>query len=223
MTRPILRIELPDAERGRAPATIRRWDKLQRKLRNPKLTPKEREIVMAELHQIEAMPAARANEAWAKAALAESAELARCRGERVTDDGNTRRFLDRDPLVSLARSGKITADQLETGLAVRDLYDRRREGMGTGEFTGMPGAAHNHEAFVLRGFTRARATAMVVRVEMAVHDACRHEPAALTMLRAICEDGLPITSGGKGRNTERNAGAFALALDVAETVLRRQA
>lgn len=217
------RIDLPDDERGRAPDTIKRFDRLQRKLANPKLTAKERDAVLAELAQIENAPSRRSDEAWSRTATTESVALATLRGEHVTAEGSAWRVLDRDPLLSLARTGKITADQLETGQKVRDLYDRRAEDAGAREFDGMPSSAHNHEAFIVRAFTRAKACEMVGRIERVVAIRCIAEPASLTMLRVVCERGLSVTSQGKGRAFDRNAAALALALDIADDVLQRRA
>lgn len=219
---PRLRIELPDDERGRAPDTIRRFEKLQRKLLNPKLTPKERDAVLAELRQIETAPATRADDAWARSAVSESEKLAEARGETVADDKGIRRIMDRDPLLTLARSGKITADQMEVGEKVRDLYDRRAEALASVPFSGMPGAAHNHEAFVARAYSRAKATEMVDRIERKVFE--RYQLGAVEVLRAICRDGRALrTMSPNGRTFDRNAVALGKALDLADLVLRRQA
>lgn len=217
-----LRIELPDDERGRSPETIRRFETLQRKLANPKITDKARKAALAELEQIERAPAQRADAAWARTAVQEVEDLATARGETVVEDrSGVRRILDRDPLVSLARTGRISPEQLETGQYVRELYDRRAEEAGAREYTGMPGAAHNHEAFIVRAHTRAKACEMLGRIERAV--AMRCKPPALDMLRAVCERGFSIRSqSAGGRSFDRNAAALGTALDAADRVLRRQ-
>jgi hypothetical protein len=219
MTDPRIRIALPDDERGRAPDTIRRFERLQRKLANPKTPAKERDAILAELEQIERAPLDRADAAWSRAAIGETEALARARGETVASDRGLRRVLDRDPLLSLARSGHLKPDQLEVGQLVRDLYDRRAEGAGAIEYTGMPSASHNHEAFVARAYARAKACAMLGRIERQVAARCR--PPALTMLRVVCERGHSIRSQASGGKAfERNAAGLAAALDVADDVLK---
>jgi hypothetical protein len=138
------------------------------------------------------------------------------------DRSGVKRILDRDPLLSLARSSKITPEQLETGQEVRELYDRRGEDAGAMEYTGMPSGGHNHEHFVAKRFERAKACEMIGRIERAVAVNCSAEPASLTMLRVVCERGMSVTSQGKGRAFDRNAAALAKALEVADDVLRRR-
>jgi len=216
-----LRIELPDEERGRSPDVVKRFDRLQRKLIHPKLTKKERDVALAELEQIEEAPKRRAEASRDRAAAEEAERLAAGRGE---DPGSvTPGFrIDRDPLAILAARSHLTPEQLRTGEAVRDLYERRAEQAGAVEYTGMPGSAHNHEAFVAKGAERAFACADLGRIERQVAIRCSAEPVCLTMLRVVCERGLPVSSQGAGRAMGRNIRALARALDIADLVLRKQ-
>jgi len=223
-----LAIALPEHERGRSEDHVRRLEILNRRLAKPlpkgdRKAEKAREADLAERDALEALPSIKADQRWQREALAETEALAAQRGEAITEDrAGVRRIMDRDPLLSLARSGHITPDQLEVGQRVRELYDSRASDAGAMEYTGLPGAAHDHERFVANRFSRAKASAMVVRIEMAVHVNCSAEPACLVMLRAICERGVSANSQGEGRALDKNRLAFARALDVADAVLRRQ-
>jgi hypothetical protein len=217
------RIELPRAERGRSPEEIRRFDKLLKKLQRTDLSLDERTALIAKVAALEAEPADYAESEWRRQALAETEALAAARGEQVAaEKAGVKRLLDRDPLLSLARTGKITPEQLETGTEVRDLYDSRAQDAGAMEYTGMPSGGHNHERFVGVRYSRAKASAMIGRIERQVAIICAAEPMALTMMRVVLERGMPATSQGKGRAFERNVTALGRALDVAEDVLRRR-
>lgn len=218
-----LAIELPAHERGRGDADILRFDRLQAKLKRGDLTPKQREAALKERDRMERAPEETADKEWRERAIGETEALAAQRGEAIAEDkAGVRRILDRDPLLNLARAGHITADQLEVAQRVRELYDSRASDAGAMEYTGLPGAAHDHERFVANRFSRAKASAMVVRIERAIAINCSAEPACLTMLRVICERGMSANSQGEGRALDRNRQSFARALDVADAVLRRQ-
>jgi hypothetical protein len=184
-----------------------------------KTVEEQREEDLRRRDDLEREISARAEERQRMIALAETDLLAAGRGEEVQVEQNgMRRILDRDPLLSLARIGKLTPDQLETGQEVRDLYDRRAEDAGGTEYTGMPsGGSRDH---VGRGYLRAKACEMIGRIERIV--AIKAEPVSLVMIRVVCERGMSVTSQGKGRAFERNAAALAKALDVADDVLRRR-
>lgn len=216
-----LKVELPDHERGRSPSDVKRLERIQRKLAAPDLDAKDRDELIEEMVQIERAPADWAESEWLRKASEETQALAEARGEEIGEERRgLKRVLDRDPLLSLARAGHLTPLQLDTGTDVRELYDSRRSDAGAIEYTGMPGSAHDHEKFVANRYTRAKASAMLGRIERAVALACAAEPACLVMLRAVCERGLSATSQGKGRAFERNCAALAQALDVADDVLR---
>lgn len=223
-----LAIELPAHERGRSQDDIKRLDILNRRIARPlpkgdKRAEKEREAHIAERDTLERRPLVVADGKWARAANDETTALAEARGETIAEDkSGVRRILDHDPLLSLARSDHLTPEQLDVGLEVRQLYDSRAQDAGAMEYTGMPGAAHDHERFIASRFTRAKASEFIGRIERAVAVHCSAEPACLVALRAVCERGWPMVSMGKGRLFERNCVAFARALDVADAVLRRR-
>jgi len=223
------RVELPDHERGMDPKDAHRFGILRARLDRPASArgrlsaDKAREADVAEIEAIATRYANRGERAALRAGIASTDALAQARGETVSEDAaGVKRIMDRDPLLSLARGGHITPDQLEVGQRVRELYDGRAQDAGAMEYTGMPGAAHDHEKFVATRFARAKTSAMLIRIEKAVHVNCSAAPACLTMLRVVCERGQTIRSQGGGRQLERNYRAFARALDVADAVLRRQ-
>ena len=225
------RISLPDEERGRSAYDLERLDRINAKLLRgykPRkgeggTVEEQREADLRARESLENEIKGRTAERERLRSAAEADILAAARGEEVvTDTAGVRRVLDRDPLLSLARVGKLTPDQLETGQEVRDLYDLRATDAGAMEYTGMPGGGHDHERFVANRFTRAKACEMLGRIERAVAVKCSAEPAALAMIRAICERGMSLTSQGRGRAYERNATALAKALDVADDVLKRR-
>lgn len=223
------RIELPDTERGRSDYDLRRLDAINARLARGykaakgKTADEQREEDLKRREELEREILDKAERKRDQEARAEAEALAAARGETVAAErSGVRRILDRDPLLSLARSGKITADQLETGQEVRDLYDRRGEDAGAMEYTGMPGGGHDHERFVAKRFERAKACELIGRIERAVAVNLSAEPAALTMLRVVCERGMTVNSQGEGRAYARNAAALARALDVADDVLRRR-
>lgn len=226
-----LAIELPSHERGRSPEEIRQLDRLNRRLTanayqstRGSSAAEKREADLRAREHIERGPTERLEEATVAAGIAESEALAEARGEVIGFEGaGIRRVLDRDPLLRLANSGHLTPEQLDTGRTLADLYDARAQDLGAMEYNGMPSGAHDHERFVAKRFTRAKASEMLGRVERAVAINCSAEPACLTMLRAVCERGMSVTSQGTGRGYARNLAAIARALDVAEAVLCRRA
>lgn len=229
---PTGRVSLPDEERGRSEYDLKRLDAINaRLLRGYKprkgaggSIEEQREADLRRRDELEREISDRADERRRLVAEAEATVLAAGRGEEVeTEKSGVRRILDRDPLLSLARSGKLTPQQLETGQEVRDLYDLRSVDAGAMEYTGLPSGAHNHERFVAKRFERAKACEMIGRIERAIAVRMSAEPAALVMIRVVCERGMTVTSQGKGRAFDRNAAALGRALDLAEDVLRRRA
>lgn len=226
---PADRVTLPDNERGRSEYDLKRLDRINARLargykpHRGKTVEEQREEDLRRRAELEREISHKAEEQARLLAEAESDILAAKRGETVeVERSGLRRVLERDPLLSLARVGKLTAQQLETGQEVRDLYDLRAADAGAVEYTGMPSVTHNHEWFVAKRFERAKACEMVGRIERTVAVKLTAEPVALAMIRAVCERGHSLTSQGKGRAYERNAKALARALDVAEDVLRRR-
>lgn len=224
------RATLPEEERGRSAYDLKRLDAINARLtrgykpQRGKTAEEQREDDLRRRDALEREISDRAEERRRLLADAEATILAAGRGETVeTEKSGLRRVLDRDPLLSLARSGKLTAQQLETGQEVRDLYDLRSADAGAAEFTGMPSGRHDHERFVAKRFERAKACEMIGRIERAIAVRMSAEPAALVMIRVVCERGMTVTSQGKGRAFDRNAAALGRALDLAEDVLRRRA
>lgn len=220
-----VKIELPDDQRGRSEFDLKRLDVLNARLakgsvRRGKLSAEEsREADLKERQGLERATDVKAEQKWARGAAAESAARATASGAQVSEDKNgVKRILDSDPLAGLTW---LTTDQFEAGRVMRDCYLRRGEDAGAMEFTGMPGAAHDHERFVGSRFLRAKATNIVARTEIAVALDCRHEPAALAMLRAVCGEGKTLTSQGRGRAYDRNCKALAMALEIADSVIKR--
>ena len=225
-----LKIELPDGERGRSEYDIKELDRINARLTAntyrasaASTAAEKREYDLRRREELERRPEARADQQWQRDAQAETENLAAGRGEQVAaDKAGVKRILDRDPLLSLARVGKITPDQLETGLEVRLLYERRAEDVGAIDYAAAAsGSAHDNDKFVKARLAKAKACELLGRVERIV--AMKAEPNALALLRAICERGLTLTSQGRGRAYERNAAHFARALDVADDVLKRRA
>lgn len=225
-----LKIELPEEERGRSAYDLERLDRINARLergykrKGNQSAEEQREEDLRRREDLENEIRRKTEERQRLEDMAQADMLAAARGEEVaTDRSGIRRVLDRDPLLSLARVGKLSPEQLETGQEVRELYDRRAEDAGAMEYTGMPSGGHDHERFVGKRFERAKACEKIGRIERVVAINCSTEPACLTMLRIVCERGLSVTSQGKGRAFERNASALARALDVADDVLRRRA
>lgn len=227
---PTDRVTLPDEERGRSARDLERLDQINARLLRgyqPKrgeggTVEEQREKDLKAREALEHEIIHRADQKLDALRAQETERLAEARGEEIGSERGMKRILDRDPLLSLARAGHLTPDQLETGQEVRDLYDRRGEDASAMEYTGMPGGGHNHEHFVGKRFERAKACEMIGRMERKVAELCTNEPACLTMIRVVCERGMSVTSQGKGRAFERNAAALARGLDVADDVLRRR-
>jgi len=220
---------LPDHERGRGEFDLRELDKINARLtRNAYVSTSQstaaekREADLKRREELEFKPVRNAEAKAVRDGLAETEALAESRGETVSDDAGMRRILDRDPLLSLARGGHLTPDQLETGQTVRNLYDSRAADAGAMDYEATRGGAHNNDRFVKQRLDKAKASEMLGRIERAVAIHCSAEPACLVMLRAICERGATITSQGTGRAYARNCKAIARALDVAEAVLARR-
>ena len=221
--RPMPKIELPDHERGMSLHDIRRFDRASSRLARVDLSPRQREIALRERETLETGPRVARDAADIAAGISETEALARGRGEATeTDRAGVKRMIDRDPLLTIARAGRLSEVQLDTAQTLRLLYERRAEDAGSAPFTGMPGGGHDHERFISVRFTRAKATEMLGRVERRVSIECSAEPVCLMMVRVVCERGFTIRSQGGGRQLDRNYQAFARALDVADRVLRRQ-
>lgn len=243
-----LKIELPDGERGRSEFDIKDLDRINARLTanayrasGGVTAAEKREADLVRRDELERRPQARADQQWQRDSQAETEALAAGRGEQVAaDKAGVKRILDRDPLLSLVRAGAMSPDQLEAGLAVRELYEIRRGDAASVEFDGAPGAAHDHERFIANRYTRAKTTLPVGQLETALLSghfrlrsgalcvvrcwpalkAAGMEPhVTLHALRWVCCENNTLTSMGRGRAYERNRKALCWALDVAGEVL----
>ena len=221
------KIELPDVERGRSEWDLKRLDTLNARLAQPykprrgRTAEQQRESDLAARAELESRDGGRSKTRRIREAVAETIALAEARGEKVTEfRAGVSRILSRDPLWSLFLRGHLVVAQFNTGIEIRGLYAKRTEDLSTPEPTGLPSAKHDNGRFVAQRARRAVSTERIGRIELAVAGQCKDEPACLTMLRAICERDLSLSSQGEGRAFQRNARAFARALDVAADVPR---
>lgn len=242
-----LKIELPEEERGRSAYDIARLDRINARLARGykalrgKTVEEQREEDLRRRDDLEREISARAEERQRMIALAETDLLAAGRGEEVQVEQNgMRRILDRDPLLSLARSGALTNEQFEAGLAVRELYDLRMGDAASAPFDGTPAGTHDHERFVGNRFLRAKATVPTAQLEIAIlngHFRTRDgalfmlegwpamrkagmEPnISLRVLRWVCGEHKTLSSLGQGRAYDRNRRGLCWALDLASEVL----
>lgn len=243
-----LRVHLPDAERGRSEMDIARFDKAVAALLNPReaLTEVQQKERLRAIADIEAEPHRRRDATWLEDAQAETARLAQAREEDVERAPTGRiSVTSRDPLLSLLRAGHLTTDQYDTGVEVRDMYERRSEGLGS-QMDGIGGGSsptYDNRPAVRRGIQRAKALLRIVRIESAVltgtfraddaklidvegwrelfADRKATPEVALGMFRWVCEHGNSIRSASSGSTSfDRNATALARALDVANVVIR---
>jgi hypothetical protein len=151
-------------------------------------------------------------------------------GEKIIgDDGlpvlaseraRARRANDRDPLKSLFKADRLTREQHETGQTVADLYRARSEGLGSqmDAIRTVSSPSRDNSAAIFNGVQRGIKLQRLGKIELAVATKCRAEPAALAMLRAVCGEGMSLSSQGEGRAFERNLTALKMALDVARKV-----
>ncbi len=218
-------IELPESERGFDPAQIARYDKARAMLLQTrvKLSEEQREGYARTIAKIEANRREWLDKTWREGASSETASLARARGEEVEASGSGNlRVVTRDPLISLARKGHLTAEQYDLAVTIRDLYEVRSAGLGSqmGGIGSASSPTYDNSPSVFYGVQRGKALQRLGRIEIAVSLQCRLEngqidPNGLAMLRAVCGEGKSLSSQGEGRALERNAASLARALDVA--------
>lgn len=211
-----IRSELPEAERGRSGDELKRLAHLDARIANPAISKAKREAAETERERLITAPQARAEQAWRDQATQETVDLAQARGEdvEVAKSGKVR-VRTRDPLLSLLDGGHLTAEQYDTGLTLRDLYERRSEGLGSqmGAIGGTSSPTYDNSKAVFAGVQRAKAINHLAFVEARI--VVRLDVNALTLMRVVCERQLPLSCQGKGRAFERNAKTLAKALDVA--------
>lgn len=218
-------IELPESERGFDPAQVARYDKARAMLTQArvKLTDEQRKGYAQTIAKIEANRLAWLEKTWQESASSETASLARARGEDVETGGSGNlRVVSRDPLISAARCGHLTAEQYDIAVTIRDLYEARSAGLGSqmGGIGSASSPTYDNSPSVFYGIQRGKALQRLGRIEIAVALNCKLENGqidvnGLTMLRAVCGHGKSLSSQGEGRAMERNAASLARALDVA--------
>jgi hypothetical protein len=224
------RIELPDAERGRDERDLRLLDEINARLDKPPVrrsgmsAEKAREADLRARAALERKPYAKAEEDAVKAGIEEAAQLAEARGEDVDRPANSNKLdiRSRDSLRNLLNAGKLTHDQYDTGAQLREAYERR-DTLGSQMSgllaTGSP--TYDNSAAVFYGVQTAKALARISVIEREVAIQCRTEPAALQMLREVVGLGKAITAFGRSDSVlERHTKALAMALDVADAVIR---
>lgn len=223
--KPKLKIHLPDHERGLSVADIRRIDQLKQRIARPEIKPAKREAAKQELERLEAARLRAIEDRWIGEAIEETQTLALARGEVVDTLKSGRMWIvSRNPILSLSRlpSPALSAEQTDAGYALIAYYEARSESLGSqmGAIDTPSGGAHDNDRFVHMHGARAKKLQRLGTIERAVAMECRHEPAALQMLRGVCGEGKSLSSYGSGRNYERNLKALKMALDVADAVIR---
>jgi hypothetical protein len=210
------RSELPSAERGRSLEDVRRMDRLLARLARKDLKKDQRDAAERELARLEMAPHDAAEANWRESMIGETTALEAARGHTVERGRSGAVRIDRCPILRLLRCGKLTAEQFDTAMNIRDLYDARSEGIGSqlGAVNSGSGA-HNNNAFVLAKLQRAKALQKLGAIERRVALECRDEPACLQMLRAVVGERVSLSALGEGRAFERHAKALARALDAA--------
>lgn len=224
------KIELPDAERGRDQRDLDRLNVLNARLAKP-AKPRGRMSAddaraadLAERDELERRPIRQAERQWERDAAAETIKLAEARGEEVERAPSGKiNIWTRDSLRNLLNAGKLTVDQYETGMKLREAYERRDAGLGS-QMDGIGGAGsptYDNSASVFYGVQTGKALARLSVIEREVAIQCRHEPAALQMLREIVGRGKAVRDFGRTPSVfDRHAKALAMALDVADAVIR---
>lgn len=241
---PLGRVSLPDEERGRSEYDLKRLDQINARLlrgyknRKDATADDQREADLRRRDELERELSRRSEERRLAQALAETEELAQARGAKVeTDKAGVRRILDHDPIAALTW---LSNDQDAAAKAIRDAYEMRSTDAGALEYTGMPRGQHDHERFVAKRYERAAATMLIEQVATAImagvfrskrgaiilvrtharFEAEKVAPhVALSLIRAVCGQGMTLTSQGAGRAYARNQKALALGLDVAHEVI----
>jgi hypothetical protein len=121
----------------------------------------------------------------------------------------------RDGLLTLAKSGGLTATQLTAARTYRFLYEQAGRGAGLGsQLDDKPRAKRStSHSIVAAGLYRAYVGVHLTRIERAVMLVDR-TGRQLSVLRAVAGEGRTINSLGKGgKGREQRTKALALALD----------
>lgn len=217
-------MELPAGERGRSKEELKLWDRRRSALLNPNLalSDEQKQSKVTGMAQIEAAPKVQADADWLRDSTAETIALANARGEEVSDKAGRKMINTRDSLLNLINAGKIDEPQAATGRFCRDCYEARSGGLGATTYGDAGGGGHDHEAFVVRGFERAKMTEVIAYVERFIAITHRAEPVVLQMFRAVLRDNIAITAFGTGEATRiRNTAALVSALESAAIGIQR--
>lgn len=218
-------MQLPTDLQGMPAEKVALWDALKEQADNPALSMRKRLLAKQRMVLMEAERRSdRANESIAvQDGIEESVWLHEGRGDQVTFKRNGGVIVESHrPLLQLLRGGKITPDQEQAGIAMVDYYEARRRGIGSqlGHFREV-GGGHDNDRMVWSMVQLAKKTKRVEMIEREVAMKCR-DPAALQMMRWVCDRGESVRAMGGGRAYERHCIALSAALQVADAIIRGQ-
>lgn len=177
-----------------------------------------KDIAKGKIERIDRGRRNRADAVWRRGAMAETADLARARGEEVEDGGGLLRITSRDGLHRLRTLGHITDSHLQVALLYRAGYEARGADLKAQTIGDSSGGGHDNDAYVAVRLQRAKLLAFVARVDRAVALGCISNPMALRLLRSVAGEGTAITVWGHGRALARNREAIVAALEIAKAV-----
>lgn len=218
------------------------------KPRNGKTAEEARMIDLRERDAIETAPHVKAERDAVLAGLKEAAQLAKDRGETVEEDAVGRLHIrSRDSLQNLANAGKLTAEQVSAGRKLRTCYENRGDGLGsalTNIRTMGTSPTYDNRKAVWAGLKRGEEGILIGQVECAIRVGYfRHHKTAqiidiggwrewlserqvlphvaMQMLQEVVGHDKAITAFGRSDSVlDRHTRALALALDVADAVIR---
>lgn len=125
------------------------------------------------------------------------------------------RIVERDPLLSLIRAGKLTPDEFDVGIDFQELYARQAQDAGALQYGDTAGGGHDNDRYVFTRLQRAKITTQISKAEVDISFGCRDEPMAIVMFKGVVGQRKPVSSFGKGRAFDRNVVALKRALGVA--------
>ena len=156
--------------------------------------------------------------AWRESSTAETVDLAKRRGEVVTQGPQHVRISSRDGLRTLYDANHITADQYREGLVYRSLYEGTQAGGLTANLEATPsGNAPGSTAH--RGMVQIKRNARRLRIDTAVGRSLG--PFGLKVLQQVAGEGVSASALCKGRggsHWRRIVRELGFALDVATEV-----
>jgi hypothetical protein len=214
-----IQIELPDAERGHPDASIRRFDKLLRKLALTTLTERQRDIAAEELAAIERGPLLAEEKSSLDRHLQTLEHLELLRDQDIRpdrDDSGRLRIRSRDPLAAMVKVGTITAVEFIALSKYRDLFEERREILRSQLGSSNPGSGVIDIDREERQQARAdKVRLLLLGAEAAVKARAARNGRSLMVLRLVAGEGRSLTSTARGGATRhRNKYAFLLAAQV---------